>query len=152
MFRAKQTPILAPVLTKDRLMVLARFIRNQIGLADRPPPSCIQLNNDEALLCAEALEAVADEPTARHPDSVNTIGIIAPPREPSVKQAVEIKIVADGGSQFTLDLTAEELNGVKKVAAACEEIREAKDDEYLPCVEINGQTEPPASPLEWRTL
>jgi len=40
----------------ERLQILARFIRNQVSLADRPPPGCIQLNNDEALLCAEALE------------------------------------------------------------------------------------------------
>jgi hypothetical protein len=40
----------------ERLATLARFIRNQVGLADRPPPGCIQLNNDEALLCAQALE------------------------------------------------------------------------------------------------
>lgn len=44
--------------TDERLQVLARFIRNQVSLADRPPPGCIQLNNDEALLCAEALENV----------------------------------------------------------------------------------------------
>lgn len=40
----------------SRMGVLARFIRNQVSLADRPPPGCIQLNNDEASLCAEALE------------------------------------------------------------------------------------------------
>lgn len=37
-------------------VTLARFIRNQVALADRPPPGCIQLNNDEALVCASALE------------------------------------------------------------------------------------------------
>jgi hypothetical protein len=42
----------------SRMAVLARFIRNQVSLADRPPPGCIQLNNDEASLCAEALERV----------------------------------------------------------------------------------------------
>jgi hypothetical protein len=47
----------AESLTADeRLATLARFIRNQVGLADRPPPGCIQLNNEEALLCAQALE------------------------------------------------------------------------------------------------
>lgn len=45
----------------ERLKVLARFIRNQASLADRPPPGCIQLNNDEALLCADALEHLAKE-------------------------------------------------------------------------------------------
>src|SRR5262249_19674373 len=34
-------------------------LRNQVWLADRPPPGCVQLNNDEALLCAQALERVA---------------------------------------------------------------------------------------------
>lgn len=47
--------------SNERIAVLARFIRNQVGLADRPPPGCIQLNNAEALLCAEALERLSGE-------------------------------------------------------------------------------------------
>ena len=50
----------------ERLVTLARFLRNQVGLADRPPPGCIQLNNAEALLCAEALERSSGE-TGRAP-------------------------------------------------------------------------------------
>lgn len=42
--------------SKERHAVLARFIRNQVSLSDRPPVGCIQLNNEEASLCAEALE------------------------------------------------------------------------------------------------
>jgi len=56
--------------SKDRLMVLARFIRNQVSLADRPPPGCIQLNNNEALLCAEALEQVTGETSASTADAL----------------------------------------------------------------------------------
>jgi hypothetical protein len=47
--------------TRSRMSVIAQFIRNQVSLADRPPPGCIQLNNDEALLCAEALERVTGD-------------------------------------------------------------------------------------------
>lgn len=43
----------------ERMVVLARFLRNQISLADRPPPGCVQLNNEEAAVCATALERVA---------------------------------------------------------------------------------------------
>lgn len=43
--------------SKERLKVLAAFIRNQVSLADRPPVGCVQLNNEEASLCADALEA-----------------------------------------------------------------------------------------------
>jgi hypothetical protein len=50
-----------PLASNERMAVLARFIRNQISLADRPPPGCIQLNNDEAAVCAEALERVTAE-------------------------------------------------------------------------------------------
>lgn len=50
-----------PQASNERLTVLAGFIRNQVGLADRPPPGCIQLNNAEALLCAEALERSSGE-------------------------------------------------------------------------------------------
>lgn len=53
-------------MTNERLLVLARFIRNQVALADRPPPGCIQLNNDEASLCAEALERSVVAPTCDH--------------------------------------------------------------------------------------
>lgn len=42
-----------------RMQILARFIRNQVSLADRPPPGCIQLNNEEATVCAIALERLA---------------------------------------------------------------------------------------------
>jgi hypothetical protein len=53
--------------TNERLSILARFIRNQVSLADRPPPGCIQLNNDEAQLCAEALERCTIETTVQPP-------------------------------------------------------------------------------------
>lgn len=42
----------------ERLKILATFIRGQIELAHRPPVGCVQLNNEEAALCAEALEKV----------------------------------------------------------------------------------------------
>jgi hypothetical protein len=45
---------------EKRLATLAQFIRNQVGLAERPPPGCIQLNNEEALLCAQALERAVE--------------------------------------------------------------------------------------------
>jgi len=45
----------------DRLVILARFIRAQANLTDRNPPmpgpGDVRLNHEEALLCAEALEA-----------------------------------------------------------------------------------------------
>lgn len=44
---------------RARQAQLARFLRNQISLADRPPAGSVQLNNEEAAVCAEALEAVA---------------------------------------------------------------------------------------------
>jgi hypothetical protein len=47
---------IGPIPTKERAGILARFIRNQVSLADRPPPGCIQLNNEEATVCAIALE------------------------------------------------------------------------------------------------
>lgn len=46
----------------SRLLTLAAFIRGQVALADRPPPGCVQLNNDEALLAAEALELIGATP------------------------------------------------------------------------------------------
>jgi hypothetical protein len=45
-------------------LVLARFIRTQISLADRPPAGRILLNNTEAATCAEALEKNDDLKTA----------------------------------------------------------------------------------------
>lgn len=49
----------------DRRLTLAAFIRSQAGLTDTKPPvpgpGCVQLNNDEALLAAEALEQVAGD-------------------------------------------------------------------------------------------
>lgn len=46
-------------------MVLARFLRSQIALTDRPPVGCVQLNDEEATLCAEALDesAIIEKPT-----------------------------------------------------------------------------------------
>lgn len=42
--------------SKMRLKVLAAFIRNQVSLGDRPPVGRIELGNEEASLCADALE------------------------------------------------------------------------------------------------
>jgi hypothetical protein len=50
----------ANLTAEKRLATLAQFIRNQVGLAERPPPGCIQLNNEEALLCAQALERAVE--------------------------------------------------------------------------------------------
>jgi hypothetical protein len=51
--------------TDDRRLVLARFIRSQANLTDRNPPQIgpgsIHLNHEEALLCADALEAQVRE-------------------------------------------------------------------------------------------
>lgn len=47
--------------SNERLLVLARFLRGQIALADRPPAGHVQINNEEATRCAEALEKVASE-------------------------------------------------------------------------------------------
>jgi hypothetical protein len=47
-----------PLPTEERRLTLARFLRNQIALADRPPVGCVQLNNEEAEVCAQALERV----------------------------------------------------------------------------------------------
>jgi hypothetical protein len=44
------------VSSTERMAVLARFLRNQIALADRAPPGCVQLNNEEAAVCAQAIE------------------------------------------------------------------------------------------------
>jgi hypothetical protein len=52
---------------RARLVTLAAFIWNQVALADRPPPGCIQLNNEEATRCAEALEALV-------PRAITTVG------------------------------------------------------------------------------
>lgn len=43
----------------ERIAVLARFIRSQVQLAERPPPGRIEINNDEAELCARVLERFA---------------------------------------------------------------------------------------------
>lgn len=72
-------------MTNDRLQILARFIRNQVALADRPPPGCIQLNNDEALLCAEAIERVIKPAHEREPPHCSSCSCGA--HEPSEKPA-----------------------------------------------------------------
>lgn len=48
----------------DRARILARFLRNQIALKDRPPVGCVQINNEEAEVCAKALEQVAAPPSS----------------------------------------------------------------------------------------
>jgi hypothetical protein len=45
--------------TKERMQILARFLRSQIALPDRPPVGCVQLNNEEATVCAIALELLS---------------------------------------------------------------------------------------------
>jgi hypothetical protein len=45
----------------DRLTTLARFIRSQVALGNRPPAGRIELNNEEATLCAEVIERFLNE-------------------------------------------------------------------------------------------
>lgn len=45
----------------ERALILARYLRSQIALADRPPVGRVELNNEEAGVCAEALEKLAAE-------------------------------------------------------------------------------------------
>jgi hypothetical protein len=48
--------------SKERMRTLAKFLRSQIALADRPPVGRVELNNEEAYACVLALEAlVADD-------------------------------------------------------------------------------------------
>lgn len=49
----------APPFPDTPQATLARYIRSQVALAQVKPAGCVQLNNAEALLCAEALEALA---------------------------------------------------------------------------------------------
>jgi hypothetical protein len=42
-----------------RVRRLAAYIRRQISLAERPPVGRIELNNEEAAICADALEILA---------------------------------------------------------------------------------------------
>lgn len=79
-------------MTNERLQILARFIRNQVSLADRPPPGCIQLNNDEALLCAEALERAAVEPPAPHRDTARLDWLIQDYRTVDLYNALDAQI------------------------------------------------------------
>lgn len=46
--------------SKERMRTLAKFLRSQIELADRPPVGRVELNNEEAEICRLALEACAD--------------------------------------------------------------------------------------------
>lgn len=39
------------------LVTLATFLRNQVTLSDRPPVGCVQMNNEEAMTCVQALES-----------------------------------------------------------------------------------------------
>lgn len=39
--------------------ILARFLQSQIALTDRPPVGRVELNNEEAEVCAVALDACA---------------------------------------------------------------------------------------------
>jgi len=40
----------------ERLSTLAAFIRSQVALGARPPVGRVELNNEEAALCAEVVE------------------------------------------------------------------------------------------------
>lgn len=48
-------------LEMDRLATLARFIRSQVVLGKTPPAGRIELNNEEATLCAEVIERFLNE-------------------------------------------------------------------------------------------
>jgi hypothetical protein len=48
-----------PQLDPTRAATLANYLRSQIGLADRPPVGRVELNNEEATRCVEALEFYA---------------------------------------------------------------------------------------------
>ena len=45
----------------QRLTTLAAFLRSQVALAERPPVGRVELNNEEATLCAEVLERFINE-------------------------------------------------------------------------------------------
>lgn len=54
-----------PDLDYGRLQVLAAYLRSQVALADRPPVGRVELNNEEATLCAVVLERFLDERNAQ---------------------------------------------------------------------------------------
>lgn len=43
----------------QRVITLARYLRNQVALTDRPPVGRVELNNEEATVAAEAMEELA---------------------------------------------------------------------------------------------
>lgn len=59
-----------------------------------------------------------------------------------------VSITADGFGEYELDLTREELEGIRKLALACERKREEADNIYLPAIEIESgaAVEPPTLP------
>lgn len=51
-----RTEALATMIDSERIKTLAAFLRNQAGLADRPPVGRVEMNNDEALILADVLD------------------------------------------------------------------------------------------------
>lgn len=45
----------------QRVITLARYLRNQVSLADRPPVGRVELNNEEAIVAADALTELAQQ-------------------------------------------------------------------------------------------
>lgn len=51
-----RSPELETVTDLERLTILAKFLRNQAALSDRPPVGRVELNNEETLLIADVLD------------------------------------------------------------------------------------------------
>jgi hypothetical protein len=63
-----------------------------------------------------------------------------------------ISITADGSSEVELDLTEAELDGVRKLAIACERRRAEIDNAYLPAIEVEVLADEPAAEPEIERL